>query len=282
MPVRSWAGRVRRDALMNDLVILSALEQEYLLRVIEAGARVRDMRQFFLWTQGQLQALLPHKELLCMEYGAGDAVRRLECLHGAVLHDQVQRQLTGPADGLATQLARAARAGWRMPASAQAHQDGAPPAVQLALARSGFDNLLVIGSGMLGGDASMFALLGLPMAPGPREAYFLELLHPHLHFALLRSAQKEAVRVPTRAAAVARPLSAREAEILGWVREGKSNDEIGSILGISALTVKNHLQRVYRALGVSNRAHALSRCHALGLLDAGVGAPADTARSPRA
>ena len=267
---------------MNDLVILSALEQEYFLRVIEAGARVRDMRQFFLWTQGQLQALLPHKVLLCMEYGPGEGVRRLECLHGAVLHDQVQRQLTRPSDGLATQLARAARAGWRMPARAQAGRGGAPASVQLALERSGFDNLLVNGSGMLAGGASMFALLGLPTAPGPREAYFLELLHPHLHFALLRSAQQETVRMPQGVAAVARPLSAREAEILSWVREGKSNDEIGSILGISALTVKNHLQRVYRALGVSNRAHALSRCHLLGLLDAGAVAPAEAARAARA
>jgi DNA-binding CsgD family transcriptional regulator len=167
-----------------------------------------------------------------------------------------------------------------MPASAQADRGGAPAAVQLALERSGFDNLLVNGSGMLAGGASMFALLGLPTAPGPREAYFLELLHPHLHFALLRSAQQEALRLP-QGAAVARPLSAREAEILSWVREGKSNDEIGSILGISALTVKNHLQRVYRALGVSNRAHALSRCHVLGLLDAGT-ATAEAGRSLRA
>jgi DNA-binding CsgD family transcriptional regulator len=40
------------------------------------------------------------------------------------------------------------------------------------------------------------------------------------------------------------------------------------ILGISAMTVKNHLQRVYRVLGVSTRAHAVARsfvsnCHTL-------------------
>jgi len=252
---------------MNDVVILSPLEQEYLLRVIEAGARVRDMRQFFLWTQGQLQALLPHQVMLCMEYGPGDTLRRLECLHGAVLDEPVQRQLADPVHGLAAQIARAGRDGWRMPAIAVAHQGGAPAAVQQRLERSGFDNLLVNGSGVLAGGASVFALLGLPMRPGPRQAYFLELIHPHLHFALLRSSHKDTPRAPQTSAGVTRPLSAREAEILSWVREGKSNDEIGSILAISGLTVKNHLQRVYRALGVSNRAHALSRCHALGLLD---------------
>jgi DNA-binding CsgD family transcriptional regulator len=46
---------------------------------------------------------------------------------------------------------------------------------------------------------------------------------------------------------------------LQWLREGKSNEEIGRLLGISALTVKNHLQRLYRQLGVNNRAHAVAR-----------------------
>jgi hypothetical protein len=53
---------------------------------------------------------------------------------------------------------------------------------------------------------------------------------------------------------------------VGWLREGKSNYEAGCILGISALTVKNHLPRIYRTLGVSNRTHALARCLSLQLL----------------
>lgn len=258
---------------MSDPVILSPLEQEYLLRVVEAAARVRDMRQFFLWTQGQLQALLPHRVLLCMEYGPGDELRRIECVHGAVLPDELVQQLADPAHGLAVQVARAGRDGWRMPALAVARaQGGTPAAVSAALERSGFDNLLVHGSGMLAGGASVFVLLGLPMKPGPRHAYFAELVLPHLHFALLRTAAQAPVHAPHGSGGIARALSGREAEILGWVREGKSNYEIGRILGISALTVKNHLQRIYRTLGVSNRAHALSRCTALRLLEPGADA----------
>ena len=264
---------------MNELVILSPLEQEYLLRVVEAGSRVRDMRQFFLWTQGQLQALLPHQALLCMEYGPGDELRRIECIHGAVLGGDVRRQLTDPAHGLAVQVARAGREGWRMPGMAMARQGGAPAIVGAPLELSGFDNLLAHGSGMLAGGASVFVLLGLPMKPGPRHAYFLELVLPHLHFALLRSSQQEPARMLHGRAGIARPLSAREAEVLAWVREGKSNYEIGSILGISALTVKNHLQRVYRALGVSNRAHAVSRCNALRLLEPEGSGPAGERRA---
>jgi len=54
-------------------------------------------------------------------------------------------------------------------------------------------------------------------------------------------------------------LSAREHEILDWVRLGKTNEEIGRILDISAFTVKNHLQRIYRKMDVLNRAQAIGK-----------------------
>lgn len=48
-------------------------------------------------------------------------------------------------------------------------------------------------------------------------------------------------------------LTQREAEIVRWVAEGKTNPEIASILGISALTVKKHLEHVFDKLGASTR-----------------------------
>lgn len=55
-------------------------------------------------------------------------------------------------------------------------------------------------------------------------------------------------------------LSARELEIMDWVKKGKTNLEIGMILNISAFTVKNHLQHIFRKLDVLNRAQAVSKC----------------------
>ena len=52
-------------------------------------------------------------------------------------------------------------------------------------------------------------------------------------------------------------LSKRETEILGWVTEGKTNPEIGTILGISPRTVQKHLERIYGRLGVENRHSAM-------------------------
>ena len=255
---------------MQAVVILSKLEQEYLLRVVEASVQVRDERQFFLWAQGQLQLLLPHQLMLCMQFDAGGELQRLECLHGAVLGDALTARLRDPADGLARRLAQHCAGGQRLPAYSG---DGELGEIEASLRAAGFAHLLVHGSGPLGGSATLFALCGLPARPGVRQAYFLELLLPHLHLALPRLSAR-AETVTTEQQRLPRPLSAREVEILQWVREGKSNYEVACILGISALTVKNHLQRVYQTLGVSNRAHALSRCMSLRLLTAPARPPA--------
>jgi DNA-binding CsgD family transcriptional regulator len=55
-----------------------------------------------------------------------------------------------------------------------------------------------------------------------------------------------------------RTLTAREREVLFWVAQGKSNSEIGAILGIVAATVGKHLERIYPKLGVENRTAAAS------------------------
>jgi transcriptional regulator EpsA len=54
-------------------------------------------------------------------------------------------------------------------------------------------------------------------------------------------------------------LSERENQIMDWVAMGKTNSEIGSILNISAYTVKNHMQRIFQKLNVFNRAQAVSK-----------------------
>jgi DNA-binding NarL/FixJ family response regulator len=48
-------------------------------------------------------------------------------------------------------------------------------------------------------------------------------------------------------------LSPREAEILLWIAQGKTNCEAGTILNISAATVKKHLEHIYEKLHVEGR-----------------------------
>ena len=51
-------------------------------------------------------------------------------------------------------------------------------------------------------------------------------------------------------------LTLRESEVLYWVVQGKTNRDIGDILGSSPATVKKHLERVYEKLGVETRTAA--------------------------
>lgn len=48
-------------------------------------------------------------------------------------------------------------------------------------------------------------------------------------------------------------LSRRQQEVLSWMSEGKTNPEIGLILGISSNTVRNHVAAILERLRVENR-----------------------------
>ena len=53
-------------------------------------------------------------------------------------------------------------------------------------------------------------------------------------------------------------LTLRELEVLQWVACGKTNRDIGTILGLSPRTVNKHLEHVYVKLGVETRTAAAS------------------------
>jgi DNA-binding NarL/FixJ family response regulator len=61
-------------------------------------------------------------------------------------------------------------------------------------------------------------------------------------------------------------LSRREREILASIAEGKAVKQTARDLGIAPKTVENLQGRLFRKLGARNRAQAVARAHALGLL----------------
>ena len=107
----------------------------------------------------------------------------------------------------------------------------------------------------------------MPADLGPDQAFLLELVVPFLHLAWMRTQLGGALEDRSATAQSVDPLSAREKEILRWIHLGKSNFEIGTILGISPLTVKNHVQKILRKLNVQNRTHAVGRALELRILD---------------
>lgn len=51
-------------------------------------------------------------------------------------------------------------------------------------------------------------------------------------------------------------VTGREADVLVWIANGKTNREIGQILEMSPRTVNKHLEQIFRKLGVENRTSA--------------------------
>ena len=52
-------------------------------------------------------------------------------------------------------------------------------------------------------------------------------------------------------------LTAREADVLQWIADGKTNDEIAKGLSVSVKAIQMHLTHIYEKLGARNRTEAL-------------------------
>jgi DNA-binding NarL/FixJ family response regulator len=81
-------------------------------------------------------------------------------------------------------------------------------------------------------------------------------------------------------------LSTREIEVLQSIAEGKSNKEIGRLLGVATKTVDNHRTRLMQKLGVHNTASLTLAAVQLGIAPAGLtistnGSPAHRFVCPR-
>jgi len=112
-----------------------------------------------------------------------------------------------------------------------------------------------------GKTGSMFCFAGPSMELDMRSGSILELIVPHLHLALSRIEGKKPIG-PANG-----DLSAREKEVLHWLKRGKSSWDISIILGISERTVNFHVYNMMRKLGVTSRLHAVAVAAESGLID---------------
>jgi DNA-binding CsgD family transcriptional regulator len=94
-----------------------------------------------------------------------------------------------------------------------------------------------------------------------RYAPLVEYLGRHLHLALMRTARKDA---PATEKCV-KELSPREVTILNWIKNGKTNWEVGQILGVTERTVRFHLASIFAKLDVTSRSQAVAAAMEHGL-----------------
>jgi len=78
------------------------------------------------------------------------------------------------------------------------------------------------------------------------------LSRPDAHMILMEEEQSP----PANDSLTSLGLTAREAEVLGWISRGKTNQEIAIILDMQTPTVKKHVEHILSKLGVETRTAA--------------------------
>ncbi len=259
---------------MKEFAGLNRHDMELLVGAIESSLMIKKRSQFYLWTQGALQGFIPHETLLC---AYGDIARmrfKYETFSGALTDMHPQHEVADPVSGLLPRIV----GDWLSsgcvpqlfcgnsdtPGHASARSDQHKKLLN-DLKRCDFGHVTAHGAKEIQGEfGSFFVFAGVPESPTARDIYMLELLMPYLHMALHRMLANEVRKQSTEVSAESL-LTKREIQVLQWVKNGKTNQEIGQILDISPPTVKNHVQKILRKLQVSNRAQAVGKSATLRL-----------------
>ncbi len=249
----------------------------------ETAQAVRRRHQFFIWTQASLQRLLPHPLMLCCGWSPARRQLQPELFNSLPLPDALLQWLQEPGTQAWLQQAWLKRGGvaLTLPLTPVEAPSGAVAELVLPAADARAVQMLALldAAGLrhvsLAGVSrpqraeeleSFFVLISREPLPAP----LLGLLTPLLHACWRRVMAQELQLVQGQAAQAAsstQGVTARERQVLAWMRQGKSNQEIGLLLGISALTVKNHVQKILRKLSASNRAQAVAQAMSLQLLN---------------
>ena len=259
-----------------------SLQAEPVLRAMEKAAEVRRRYHYFVWSQSYLQPLVPHQLAVCGAYQRTRKDIVFEAFNCIPLAPAVLSTVTDGGSALMQQLMATwiERRGRSLVLDLHALTGVATGTERDRLIEAGFDELLVHGVSRPQRPTeleSLFIFGSVKRRCIDRHQTYLELLLPHMHSTWLRvlAIERDMAGVPA-AIAPARTdktrsiITDRESQILFWVREGKSNQQIGDQLCISVLTVKNHVQKILRKLGAANRAQAVAKAMTLNLLDRGL------------
>jgi transcriptional regulator EpsA len=244
------------------------LQIESIVLNLDASLRVHARAHFFSWTQGLLQSLIRHELLICtLCLGKPPAFRAdgfsMTTPDPSTVSDIFLRD---------TSVAPALLKAWEERRYQPVVLDIlASPLGSGAFTREaerlGGTQLLVHGVHDADGRAlTLFTFACRPGSIGARQTYLAQLLAPALHASWVRTQLTRTPSAVERASGQS-VLTVREQDILKWIYLGKSNFEIGAILKISPLTVKNHVQKILRKLNVVNRTQAIGKALELRILN---------------
>lgn len=266
------------------------------LQIAEASLRIREHMDLFLWLQGDVQRVLPHEVLIAAwgDFGAKnvsfDVISPLPRLRTEALYVSCHCKLSGPdvtaGSAETTGVKKHSTAAFLVSMRDRWHSVGCTPYVALrtegdetidficphcdseaAKLLNNMQSSLVHGfSDQRGRLECIYVFLSTKELSDPVFRRSLRFLLPYLDNSLrqvshlpIQAGENELIAADRDDSGESTGLSQREAEIMDWVRIGKTNYEIGLILNISAFTVKNHLQRIFKKLDASSRAQAVDK-----------------------
>lgn len=277
-------------AAVNAATLPIAEEQgQAFWRAAEAALAVHDRYQFFVWLRLHLHRFIPHDLALC-QFAGHDGVQLFYSVPLPrplldALPEGRSRFWRGVREHWSSQGSRAALLPLAGDAGGAGIATDDSPEGQ-ALREAGFDALAVHGIGprsRVRPEALFaFALRGSRDETRTAAAH-LELWLPALYCTAMRAIAPAPAPAPAvvlrseegdevgdaadgRAGSAAAVLTGRELQVLAAVRDAKRNAQIGELLGISPLTVKNHLRKIMRKLNAGNRAQAVAEAMARRLI----------------
>ncbi|MDP8568198.1 XrtB/PEP-CTERM-associated transcriptional regulator EpsA [Methylophilus aquaticus] len=255
---------------------LSEEQRLVFMEVIEESLRLHHRSHFFNWLQRGFQYLLAHEVVIVGVRGVERASYDYEYLTSsryfadaqfdAVLHEE--HGVVSQAFQKWTRLGVPVFCNNQVPELDKTNFS-VTHADEGLLQASELKSFVVHGFGDEHSRIATLVMFGRLNSPANAlTAHLLELLMPHLHCAIVKVTANKCPSVLATTARNGRvkPLSKRELEVLEWLQAGKTNWEIGNIMQVSPLTIKNHVQNILRKLDVENRSQAASKALKLGLI----------------
>ena len=252
---------------------LNAEQRHVFMDVITESLRITQRTHLFNWLQGELQYLLPHEVMIFGIKTADNEAFHFEYFTSVRYFKEEQfNNVIAQDRGLINSIIKL----WRednlplfitqQPFSNPHKNFSVAQMDSATLQKLEVKNFVMHGFGDSQNRVSSVVIFArLQALPSVNLGHVVELLLPHLHCALVRVTSSKS-NVVIDAAKANNMMTKRESEILQWLHMGKTNWEISSILSISQLTVKNHVQNILRKLNVQNRSQAAVKATKLGLI----------------
>jgi hypothetical protein len=231
-------------------------------QVERQAADIADRKQLTAWVKGPLRALIPHQKAILGFGHTGYAAPRLDYAHAvdfnedyfASLHPNTRSptspvmqqwlQRRAPQIFLPTSFDRMRYEHWHNNLiNHQIHNGIFDASVEYVNGRICFIKLFNVSMPLEGG-ANILTQFVTPLL----AKIWTQIDAHDVHKGALQS--RPTLRTGP-------PPTPAEREIIPWLRKGKTNSEIGQILGKSELTIKTQIQHMLRKTGLQNR-HALA------------------------